>query len=160
MTAKHRTLFITDRGAQQQAWALESAPPELDILVRRAPGRDELLALLPEVEFLISERSGTIDAEMIAVGRRLRLIQRLGTQTWDIDVAAARRAGIRVCYFPIQTCQRVAEHVILQMLGLLKRVRQLMTISQTGGNWALAPRRCDEGIILPTTGPAGLISWA
>ena len=93
MTAKHRTLFITDRGAQQQAWALESAPPELDILVRRAPGRDELLALLPEVEFLISERSGTIDAEMIAVGRRLRLIQRLGTQTWDIDVAAARRAA-------------------------------------------------------------------
>lgn len=144
MTTMHSTLFITDRGAQHQQWALEGAPPELAVVMRRAPSRSEILALLPEAEFLISERSGVIDAEMIAAGRKLRLIQRLGVQTWDIDVEAARRAGIAVCYLPIQTCALVAEHVLLQMLGLVKRVRELMAVSAAADDGRLPPRRCDE----------------
>lgn len=144
MTAKHRTLFVTDRGLQQQAWALEGAPPELDIVMRRSPSQAELLALVPECEFLISERSGRIDADLIAAGRQLRLIQRLGVQTWDIDLEAARRARVLVCYFPVQTCQLVAEHVILQILGLIKRVRELMAVSEAADPWGQTPRRCDE----------------
>jgi len=144
MTTSHRTLFFTDRGLQHQQWALQGAPPELDIVMRRAPSREEIMALLPEAEFLISERSGVIDAEMIAAGKKLRLIQRLGVQPWDIDVDAARQAGIPVCYLPIQTCALVAEHVVLQILGLIKRVRELMVVSESANDGGLAPRRCDE----------------
>lgn len=144
MTPTHRTLFFTDRGAQHQRWALEGAPPELDVVMRRAPSKAEALALLPDAEFLISERSGVIDAEMIAAGKKLRLIQRLGLQTWDIDVEAARQAGIPVCYLPIQTCALVAEHVVLQALGLIKRVRELMAVSESADGGGLTPRRCDE----------------
>ncbi len=144
MSSRHRTLFVTDRGAQQQQWALEGAPPELDIVVRRAPSKQEIIALLPEIEFFISERSGVIDADMIAAGKKLLLIQRLGVQTWDIDTEAARRASIPVCYLPVQTCRLVAEHVILQMLGLIKRVRELMTVTEAADDWGQPPCRCDE----------------
>lgn len=144
MTTLHRTLFFTDRGAQHQQWALQGAPPDLDIVMRRAPGRQEIMELLPGAEFLISERSGVIDAEMIAAGRNLRLIQRLGVQTWDIDTDAARQAGIPVCYLPIRTCALVAEHVVLQMLGLVKRVRELMAVSESASDGGLTPRRCEE----------------
>ncbi len=144
MSDKHRTLFVTDRGLQQQQWALAGAPPELDIVMRRAPGKEEILGLLPEMEFFISERSGVIDADMIAAGKKLRLIQRLGVQTWDIDLEAARAAGIPVCFLPVKTCQLVAEHVILQTLGLIKRVRELMKVSEDGEDWGAPPRRCDE----------------
>jgi len=144
MTTKHRTLFVTERGLQQQAWALEGAPPELDIVMRRAPSQVELLELLPEFEFLISERSGRIDAGLITAGRQLRLIQRLGVQTWDIDLRAARAAGVSVCYFPVQTCRLVAEHIVLQILGLIKRIRELMAVSQAVHDWGRPPRRCDE----------------
>lgn len=144
MSEKHRTLFVTDRGLQQQQWALEGAPPELDIVMRRRPPKEEMLALLPEVEFFISERSGVIDADMIAAGKNLKLIQRLGVQTWDIDLEAARRAGIPVCYLPVQTCELVAEHVIMQILCLIKRVRELMKVSEDGQDWGRPPRRCDE----------------
>lgn len=140
----HRTLFITERGAQHQQWAIQGAPSELDIIMRRAPSRADVMGLLPEAEFLISERSGVIDAEMIAAGKKLRLIQRLGIQTWDIDVEAARRAGIPVCYLPIQTCALVAEHVVLQILGLVKRVRELMAVSESADDGGLPPHRCDE----------------
>lgn len=144
MNKRYRTLFVTDRGLQQQQWALEGAPPELDIVMRRSPPKEEILALLPEMEFFISERSGTVDAEMIAAGRKLRLIQRLGVQTWDIDLDAARTAGIPVCFMPVKSCQLVAEHVILQVLGLIKRIRELMKVTEDGGDWGQSPRRCDE----------------
>jgi phosphoglycerate dehydrogenase-like enzyme len=144
MSEKHRTLFVTQRGWQQQQWALEGAPPELDIVMRRDPSKAEIISLLPEMEFFISERTGVIDADMIASGCNLRLIQRLGVQTWDIDLAAAERAHIPVCYLPVATCQLVAEHVMMQTLGLTKRVRELMKISEDGGDWGQPPRRCDE----------------
>ncbi len=144
MDTKHRTLFVTQRGTQQQQWALEGAPPELDVVIRRDPSKAEILELLPEMAFFISERTGVVDADMIAAGKNLRLIQRLGIQTWDLDLEAARKAGIPVCCLPVQTCQLVAEHVFLQMLGLVKRVRELMKISEDGEDWGTPPRKCDE----------------
>ncbi len=55
-----------------------------------------------------------------------------------------RVAGIPVCYLPIDSCVLVAEHVMMQMLGLIKRVRELMKVSEDGDDWGQAPRRCDE----------------
>lgn len=144
MSKQHRALFVTDRGQQQQQWALDGAPSELDVCMRRSPSKAELLALLPDMAFLISERSGVIDADMIAAGKNLRLIQRLGVQAWDIDLDAAQAAGIPVCYMPVGTCQLVAEHVMFQALGLIKRVRELMKVSEDGADWGTPPRRCDE----------------
>jgi phosphoglycerate dehydrogenase-like enzyme len=142
--AKHPTLFVTHRGQRHQQAALAAAPPELDVTVRRSPDKREVLALLPDMEFLISERTGVIDAEIIAAGRKLRLIQRLGRQVWDIDTEAARRAGIPVCYLPVKTCALVAEHMVLQMLALARRLRELVAITDAAGDWGLPPKRCNE----------------
>lgn len=143
---KARVLFLTQRGLQQQQWALEGAPPELDILMRREPSRAELLQLLPEMDFLISERSGEVDAELIAAGQRLRLIQRIGIQTWDLDLEAARRANVPVCYLPISGCVLVAEHMLLQILGIFKRLRDALTVAAEAKDWGQPPRKCDEDV--------------
>ena len=47
----------------------------------------------------------------------MRLIQRLGSQTYDIDLAAARAAGVPVAYQPVTGCIMVAEHMLMQMLA-------------------------------------------
>ena len=141
---RHKVVFLTQRGLRHQQWALEAAPPELDIAMRRDPPRAELLALLATAEFLISERTGTIDADLIAAAPNLRLIQRLGIQTWDIDLTAARAAGVAVCCWPIQGCVMVAEHMLLQILGVLKRVRESMEITAEAADWGITPHRGDE----------------
>lgn len=141
---KHKTLFLTQRGLQHQRWAMEGAPPELALIMRRETSREELLTLLADTEFLISERTGVIDAEMIATAPKLRLIQRLGRQTWDIDLEAARRAGVPVCYWPITGCVMVAEHMMLQMLGLLKRVREAMSVTAEAADYGIETKRGDE----------------
>ncbi len=140
----HKTLFVTHRGERHQEDALEAAPPELDIIMMRSPSRGDLLGGIPEVEFLISERSGDIDAEVIRAGRNLRLIQRLGSQTHDIDLDAGRKAGVPICYWPVSSCIMVSEHMVLQLLSLAKRLREVMDIALEAGEWGQESRRCDE----------------
>ncbi|MCS6828955.1 MAG: hypothetical protein NZ553_20250 [Caldilinea sp.] len=141
---RHRTLFLTQRGLQHQKWAMEGAPSELELVMRRGASREEILSLLADVEFLITERTGVIDAEMIAAAPKLRLIQRLGRQVWDIDLEAARRAGVPVCCWPIEGCVMVAEHMMLQMLGLLKRLREAMHITAEAADYGVETKRGDE----------------
>jgi phosphoglycerate dehydrogenase-like enzyme len=144
MSDQRPVLFLTDRGQRHQQAALESAPLELAVTVMRRPPKEEVLRVLPDVEFLITERSGTIDADMIAVGRRLRLIQRLGSLTYDIDLDSARVAGVPVAAWPVHTAIMVAEHMVLQMLALAKRLGEVATIANEAGDWGQPSRRTDE----------------
>lgn len=139
----HPTLIITHRGQWHQEQLAAAAPSDLQVTVRRDVPKDEMLALLPEIEFLISEREDPIDADMIAAGRKLRLIQRLGSQTWDIDLQAAQKAGIPVCYWPDQGTINVAEHCLMLTLDLLKKSRDCQRVMNEAA-WDRPPRRSDE----------------
>lgn len=141
---KHKVLFTTQRGLRHQQSAIDSAPPQLEIIMRRDPSRVEMLELLPQVEFLISERVGTLDAELIAAGRNLKLIQRLGRQTWDIDLGAAKAAGIPVCALPVPGCQLVSEHMLMGVLALTKRLREVNQIAEQAESVWGKPQECTE----------------
>lgn len=143
---KHKVLFLTERSPRHQHAVLESAPSELAIVMLRRPPRAEILHHLADAEFLISERAGEIDAELIATGQRLRLIQRLGSLTYDIDVAAAEREGIPVCAWPIRGCILVAEHMLMQMLALAKKLPEVKAVAEAAGDWGRPSRRTDENI--------------
>ena len=138
-----KTLFLTHRGLFHQQNVLAAAPAGLEITLRRDASREEILSLLPEMEFLISEREDVIDAGMIAAGRKLRLIQRLGSQTWDIDLAAAKAAGIPVAYWPDRSTINVAEHCLMLTLALVKKMGEMQRIL-TRAEWERPPQRSDE----------------
>lgn len=140
----HKVLFTTQRGLRHQQSAIDSAPPELEIIMRRDPSHAEMLELLPQVAFLISERVGVVDAELIAAGRCLKLIQRLGRQTWDIDLGAAKGAGIPVCALPLPGCQLVAEHMLMAALALTKHLREVTRIAERAELTWGEPQECTE----------------
>lgn len=141
---RYKTVFTTERGHRHQQAALSAAPPELDITMLRQPDKATLLSHLAEAEYFISERSGLIDADMIQAAPRLKLIQRLGSLTYDIDTAAAQAAGVAVCYWPIGTVIRVAEHLMLQMLALSKKLGESQAIAlAASAEWGPS-RRTDE----------------
>lgn len=117
----HKTLFTTERGHRHQQAALAAAPAVLDIAMLRQPDKPALMAALADVEYLISERVGVVDADVIAAAPRLKLILRLGSLTFDIDTDAAKAAGVAVCRWPVGSVIRVAEHMVLQMLALSKK---------------------------------------
>jgi phosphoglycerate dehydrogenase-like enzyme len=141
---RYKTVFTTERGHRHQQAALSAAPPELDITMLRQPDKATLLTHLADAEYFISERTGVIDADMIQAAPRLKLIQRLGSLTYDIDTAAAQAAGVAVCYWPIGTVIRVAEHVVLQMLALSKKLGEAQAIALAAGTEWGPSRRTDE----------------
>ncbi|OQA37810.1 MAG: D-3-phosphoglycerate dehydrogenase [Chloroflexi bacterium ADurb.Bin325] len=139
----YRTVFVTERGLVHQQAALRDAPPELAVVMLRQPARAELLAQLADADFLISERMGVIDAELLAAAPRLKLIVRLGSLAYDIDRAAAEARGVRVVVWPQPGVIRVAEHIVLQMLALTKRLREVEAIALAAEDWGPS-RRTDE----------------
>lgn len=141
---RYPTLFLTDRSPHHQEAARQAAPAALDLTILRRPSRPELLAALRDVEIVISERADTIDAAFIAAAPKLQFIQRLGSLTYDIDIDAAHARGILVCYWPLEGCIMVAEHMVLQMLSLVKQLPEVKAIAETAADWGDEARRTDE----------------
>jgi phosphoglycerate dehydrogenase-like enzyme len=141
---KYKVVFTTERGQRHQQAALQAAPDILDVTMLRQPDRAELMAALSDADYLISERVGVIDAGLIQAAPRLKLILRLGSLTYDIDVNAAQRAGVIVCRWPVGTVIRVAEHLMLQMLALSKKLRETEGIALAANDDWGESKRTDE----------------
>jgi phosphoglycerate dehydrogenase-like enzyme len=98
-------------------------------------------------------RRGKIDAEFIAASPNLRLIQRFGGRPSGIDLAAATARGIMVSCLPRPSLQYAAEHAVLLILALFKRLveadkavrlatfdlARLRPQNNVCGNWAALP---------------------
>ncbi|MFL9913648.1 2-hydroxyacid dehydrogenase [Paraburkholderia sp. RL17-337-BIB-A] len=67
-------------------------------------------------------RRGVVSAECIAGCVQLKLIQRLGERPDGIDLDAARSAGVAVSCLPRRTLDFTAEHALLLMLALGKKL--------------------------------------
>ncbi|MET3791409.1 NAD(P)-dependent oxidoreductase [Aquamicrobium terrae] len=138
-----KALFLTNRAPRHQKIAMQAAPDFLDMTMLEAPSRDSILANIADAEVLITERSGVIDAGIVEAGRKLRLVQRLGRFTHDIDVAAVERAGAALCFSPLLVSTLVSEHVVMQVLALAKTYREAAHAMLQPGDWP-QPRKCDE----------------
>jgi lactate dehydrogenase-like 2-hydroxyacid dehydrogenase len=120
-----RVVYTTERGLVHQQRALAAAPPELSITMLRQPDTHMLYAALQQADYLISERVGVVDAQIFMNAPRLKLLVRVGSLYHDIDLAAARVYGVTVCRHPDPGTESVAEHCILQMLALTRKLRQV-----------------------------------
>jgi len=137
-------LFTTERGLRHQQDALDAAPEGLRVTMLRQPDKATLKAALADADYLISERTGVIDADLIQAAPRLKLIQRLGSLTYDIDLEAAQAAGVAVCTYPVNSVIRVAEHTILQMLALAKKLREVEAVALAASPEWGASKRTNE----------------
>ncbi len=82
--------------------------------------------------------------EVLDRAPRLKLIQRLGRGHNNIDVDAASRRGVPVCNMPDFNADTVAEHTIMLVLALLRRVFE-STLLMKAGRWPV-PEVVGSGI--------------
>ena len=137
------TLFVTDRVLVHQQMALQALPDGFEVTMLESPSRDEVLTSLGDIEILVSERTGVVDEAHLESGPNLRLIQRIGSQVHDLDLEAAQRAGVAVCFWPLPQSRMVAEHVLMQMLVLVKRAREGSEVVIEAAPWGDGPQRTD-----------------
>ena len=94
---------------------------------------EESLQEVADADFLVVglER---VTEEIFARTKHLKLVQRLGVGYDNIDLEAASSYGIPVCNMPDFNAGTVAEHAIMLMLALLRRVFE-STLLMKGGQW-------------------------
>ena len=131
--SKHTVLYLCPLGQQHRDWRMAAAPTDLTVIMRRSTdvAHEEVLSLIANADALITERVGSIDREMIEAGKKLKIIQRLGSLYHDIDLDAARERGIPVCTRPIRGVIAVAENMMLQMMAVLRRAMPLQKTVNT-----------------------------
>ena len=101
--------------------------------VRLAADEAALLASLPGAEVVVVEALAVGAREIAAAGGALRIVQKYGTVTSRIDLAACARAGIRVLTLRRRANIATAEHGLALMLALARKVNEtagLLSVEQ------------------------------
>ncbi len=98
--------------------------PEGTVLLRREAEVIEAAGLeqLPQVEAVIVRSRTQLGREALSAAKRLRVVGRAGSGVDNIDLAAARQAGIVVVHAPEAATVAVAEHTLALMLALARQI--------------------------------------
>jgi phosphoglycerate dehydrogenase-like enzyme len=126
-------MIVMDNPLSAMDIARELAPPGIDMIITRAD-TPEFRAALPEVEYLVGLGEVKMDDAFYKSAPKLKLIQLLSAGYDRVDIEAARRAGVPVSNNGGANAIAVAEHAIMLMLAVCRRLvwQHSMTAS---GRW-------------------------
>jgi phosphoglycerate dehydrogenase-like enzyme len=139
-----RILLTPNLPRSVRALANQLVPPacSLDILAASHPGYDQAVAA---AECIMGLPRARFDAAFLARAPRLALIQLLRAGHELIDLAAAERAGIQVATVGDTCAGAVAEHCLMLMLAVCRKLRQQHAAVVTGGWLAVKPWQLPSG---------------
>lgn len=161
---------LSGPGEITEAWAREFfLPEEMNPVRVFAAGRGlhaaDGISLIPmsakldirkgsDISILIFRR-GVIDAALMDANPKLRLIQRIGARADAVDLEAAAKRGILVSCLPRPVLHYTAEHSILLMLAVAKRLIEADD-SVRKDRWDRDRVRPDHGVAYNWAGLSGL----
>ena len=126
-------IIIADNPLNEISIAQDLLPPSLDATVAKH-GSPAFDAALADAECLVGFGDGTMDDAFYKRAPKLKLVQLLSAGYDRVDIEAARRAGVPVCNNGGANSTAVAEHAILLMLAVSRRlVWQHENVA--GGRW-------------------------
>ena len=114
-------IIVADNPLNEMTIARDLLPPSLEAVMAKH-GSPEFNAALADAECLVGFGDGTMDDAFYARAPKLRLVQLLSAGYDRIDIEAARRAGVPVCNNGGANSTAVAEHAILLMLAVSRRL--------------------------------------
>lgn len=133
---------LQHRLSSLQETAFRAALPDwLELAVDSEPARSA--RILRDAEVLLHVLT-PVTPDVIGMAPALRLIQKIGVGLNTIDLEAARCAGIRVANMPGTNSQAVAEHTLMLILAVLRKVRILDAEARAGRGWDIQPPFFDE----------------
>jgi phosphoglycerate dehydrogenase-like enzyme len=126
-------IIIADNPLNELDIANELIPPSLDAVVAR-PGTPEFQAALADAVCLVGFGDKFLDDAMYKAAPKLKLVQLLSAGYDKCDIEAARRAGVPICNNGGANSTAVAEHALLLMLAVCRRLVWQHT-SVAAGRW-------------------------
>lgn len=108
--------------------------PDVTYDLKTGLSKDELMAILPEYDALIVRSETKADAEVLAAGKKLKVVGRAGMGVDNIDVRAATLRGIVVMNTPQANSIATAEQAMALMLAASRFTAQSHA-SLAAGEW-------------------------
>lgn len=93
---------------------------------------DELAAIIDRYEAVIVSERSQLPAQVLEVGKNLRVVGKLGLQVDNIDLATAARCGIVVVNSPTAATLAVAEYTLGAILSLARMIPRADATIKTG----------------------------
>ena len=126
-------ILVSDNPLSASDIMRELAPSGFDVVLAR-PNTAEWNQALPETEYLVGLGEVKMDDAFYRSTPKLKLVQLLSAGYDRVDIEAARKAGIPVCNNGGANAIAVAEHALLLMLAVSRRLvwQHAMT---TSGRW-------------------------
>jgi len=85
---------------------------------------EEQHTLIPDADILLSLFSSPVNRDLLAAGKKLRMISNFGVGYNNIDLEYAKERGIVVTNTPDQVTLPTAEHTLGLMLALTRRIAE------------------------------------
>jgi len=101
---------------------MDALGPDFDIRHCNGTDRAELLAVLTDVDALLVRSATKVDAEVLAVAARLKVVARAGVGLDNVDVRAATQSGVMVVNAPTSNIVSAAELTVGLMLAAARHL--------------------------------------
>jgi len=96
--------------------------PGIEVDYKPTITRDELMESVGQYDALVVRSRTKVDRQVLERGTKLKLVARPGTGLDNVDVEFAKSKGITVVNSPESLVEAVAEHVVLLMLALSRKL--------------------------------------
>ena len=125
-------------GDFDRKFATNLAPAGFELVEVRA-GSAELRDAMPEADYLIGLGDPSMDDAFYARAKKLKLVQLLSAGYDKCDIESARRAGVPICNNGGANSVAVAEHTLMLMLAVCRRLiwqhQNVAAGRWRGNNW-------------------------
>lgn len=115
-------------------WPLEPFGPVAEVS-EASDAEDELIAALAGAEVLVTQM-GPVTERVLAACPALRLVVVCRGGPVNVNLEAAERHGVRVCFAPGRNAAATAEFTIGLLLAALRRIPQAHDLLARQGSWA------------------------
>ncbi|MGA1329744.1 MAG: NAD(P)-dependent oxidoreductase, partial [Candidatus Nanopelagicales bacterium] len=107
-----------------------------DFEVKNVDGTDRpaLLAAVSDASAILVRSATTVDAEVFAAAKNLKVVARAGVGLDNVDVAAATQAGVMVVNAPTSNIVSAAELAVGLLIALARHIPAAHA-SLVGGEW-------------------------
>jgi phosphoglycerate dehydrogenase-like enzyme len=132
MSAKPKVLLVPP-SEETGELARQLAPSNIDLVLAQ-PGTDGFQKALPDAQFMICYPNVKMEDAFYKAAPNVRLVQLLSAGYDAVDIEAARRAKVPVSNNGGANAISVAEHAVMLMLTVARRV-VWQHASVSGGRW-------------------------
>lgn len=125
-------VLIADKLSPQAIDVFKQRGVEADVKTGLAP--DELLKIIGDYDGLAIRSATKVTKEVLALGKKLKVVGRAGIGVDNVDLPAATALGVIVMNTPFGNSTTTAEHAIAMMMSLARQIPQA-SASTHAGKW-------------------------